>query len=312
MMKKTIATSLVLAMSLSATAAFAAETTVKPSNTIPATALEQSISTEQQRLNVEELSAEVIAAIVKENNFTANGKKMEVGKAYMNGKFVMVPMQELAESLGYKVEWNKETESYNLTQGAHWFNVKVGEDNYNFARMLIKLGAAPEVKEEVIYVPLQFFTEVLRADVKISDAGAVEMSNKPAIDINNVAKWSIQVNGTDLDIADEAVYVKEDNVMIPLRKVSEALGFTLTWDGQAKATEVLRGAMWSKVTIGKDEYSFAKMGLQLGKAPEMTNSLTYVPVSFVEKVLQAEVKLDESGLISINEVQKDTKTEKAE
>lgn len=91
--------------------------------------------------------------------------------AYKKGEVVMIPLRELAETLGYEVKWNNEIQSAELTKGAQWTSVKIGEDNYNFAKMLVKLGTAPEVKDERTFVPFTFLEEVLKVNVDIDQNG---------------------------------------------------------------------------------------------------------------------------------------------
>ena len=95
---------------------------------------------------------------------------------YKNEKgVVMIPLRQIAETLEYKVTWNNEARAAELTKGAQWTSVKIGEDNYNFAKMLVKLGTAPEVKDSTTYVPFDFLNEVLKVNVEITEAGMIEI-----------------------------------------------------------------------------------------------------------------------------------------
>lgn len=95
---------------------------------------------------------------------------------YENEKGVMmIPLRQIAETLEYKVTWNNETRAAELTKGAQWTSVKVGEDNYNFAKMLVKLGTAPEIKDSTTYVPFDFLNEVLKVNVEITEDGMIEI-----------------------------------------------------------------------------------------------------------------------------------------
>jgi hypothetical protein len=84
--------------------------------------------------------------------------------------------------------------------------------------------------------------------------------------------------------------------MIPLRFVGEGLGYEVAWNQETKTAELTRGAQWTAVTIGKDNYNFAKMLIRLGAAPELVDSKTYVPQSFIEEVLKAKVEIIPEGL----------------
>lgn len=83
----------------------------------------------------------------------------------------MIPLRLVGEGLGYEVSWNQESKAVELARGAQWTAVTIGQDNYNFAKMLVKLGAAPVLIEEKTYVPMNFIEEILKSDVEASPEG---------------------------------------------------------------------------------------------------------------------------------------------
>lgn len=86
-------------------------------------------------------------------------------------------------------------------------------------------------------------------------------------------------------------------VLIPLRQVTEYLGYEVKWDGAERSVELTKGPIWTKVYIDRNTYSFAKMLIRLEAAPVIYNDRTYMPVSFAEQVLQAKVEsLPEGGI----------------
>ena len=100
----------------------------------------------------------------------------------------------------------------------------------------------------------------------------------------------------------EEVITTDDGVrMIPLRMVAEALGFEVTWNGEEKSVEVLRGTNWSTLTIGRNVYNFARMLIKLETAPVIVDGTTYVPLSFADQVLQANIEIYENGSVIISE-----------
>ncbi len=86
---------------------------------------------------------------------------------------MMIPLRQVSEALGYKVTWNDKERSVELSSGAQWTSLKLGEDNYSFAKMLVKLGTAPEMRDECTYVPLDFASTILKAEVNILEDGVV-------------------------------------------------------------------------------------------------------------------------------------------
>lgn len=86
---------------------------------------------------------------------------------------VMIPLREIGEALGYEIEWEGEAQRVSLIKGAHWIAATIGEDNYNFAKMLIKLGTAPELKDATTFVPLDFLGDVLQMNLEITEDGMI-------------------------------------------------------------------------------------------------------------------------------------------
>ena len=84
-----------------------------------------------------------------------NGEVVPMPTPFINREagFAMVPVADIAEALGYDVSIVSDTE---IMIGRSM--VTVGVDSYAFGRMAaVELGAAPEVHDGVIFVPLHFF-----------------------------------------------------------------------------------------------------------------------------------------------------------
>lgn len=107
------------------------------------------------------------------------------------------------------------------------------------------------------------------------------------------------VDNNEILLTSEIFLLDDGTKMIPLREVAEGLGFEVTWNGASKSVEVVKGPNWSSLTIGRNNYNFAKMLIRLESAPIIVNARTYVPASFAEEVLQAEVLYQEDGSILI-------------
>lgn len=85
---------------------------------------------------------------------------------YMEDGVTMVPLRVIAEALGFEVRWEAATQSIMLN---NVISLRVGEDYYTYARMApIQLGTAPVLTPEgLTFVPLSFFSEVVRVSVDI-------------------------------------------------------------------------------------------------------------------------------------------------
>ena len=96
-------------------------------------------------------------------------------------------------------------------------------------------------------------------------------------------------------------------VMVPLRAVAEALGFTVTWNGDGTVT-VDSGEMHSVITIGEDRYQAvtsiegavgATDPLQLGAPPYVIQGTTYVPLKLFDVLLGSGAVTLDGGRIAV-------------
>ncbi|MCR8631326.1 copper amine oxidase N-terminal domain-containing protein [Paenibacillus radicis (ex Xue et al. 2023)] len=114
--------------------------------------------------------------------------------------------------------------------------------------------------------------------------------------------YVLVAGGKSLGVGSKAAYIKGDQLMLPLRAVSEALGYTITWNADTQSVDLTKGAVWSGIYIGKDNFSFGKMAtVQLGAAPELKDEVTFVPFTFFSDILKLKAQIDETGVIRIDE-----------
>lgn len=85
-------------------------------------------------------------------------------------------------------------------------------------------------------------------------------------------------------------------LMVPLRAVAEKLGFTVEWEESERMAELAKGEWRINVKLGEDRYATDDGEKSLGTAPELTDSKTYVPVSFVGEVLYAQFAVEGSTI----------------
>lgn len=88
---------------------------------------------------------------------------------------------------------------------------------------------------------------------------------------------SVLVNGNKIE---QTAIQNQQTVLVPLRTVAESLGFQVAWNPQTKAAEVKKGEISGQVALDQDQNT-------------LYNGTTYVPVAFVENILQAEVNVTE-------------------
>lgn len=109
----------------------------------------------------------------------------------------------------------------------------------------------------------------------------------------------ITVNGQAAALHGFQLYDGKE-AMLPLRAIAEALGFNLKWNQDDLSVDLSKDAIWTKVKNGEDRYSINKMYKSLGTAPALVDNTMYIPASFVQEVLRAEVTT-EGGTVSITE-----------
>ncbi|HKM38808.1 MAG TPA: copper amine oxidase N-terminal domain-containing protein, partial [bacterium] len=81
-----------------------------------------------------------------------------------------------------------------------------------------------------------------------------------------------------------APYANEKGVvMVPLRPIVEALGLSVDWDGEKRSIAIGENI---SLTIGRDNYKGPwTASAQLGAAPKLVESRTYVPLAFFTELV---------------------------
>lgn len=105
-------------------------------------------------------------------------------------------------------------------------------------------------------------------------------------------KYSVTVNGENLNLTDNDIYMQGDCVMVPLRAVAEKLGFKVEWDDNTQSISLDDGIVGTKIEIGCDNYymvSTVAVGMSaptpLGAAPVLKGDKTYVPAEMFKILL---------------------------
>lgn len=98
----------------------------------------------------------------------------------------------------------------------------------------------------------------------------------------------VLANGEKVEIKeDEEIYEVEGVKMIPLRTVAEALGFEVVWDAEGQSINLVKETFSSMIRIGDVEGGINRARLVLEVAPQLPADKTYVPVSYIDAVLEA-------------------------
>ncbi|MCL2767000.1 MAG: stalk domain-containing protein [Peptococcaceae bacterium] len=88
--------------------------------------------------------------------------------------------------------------------------------------------------------------------------------------------------------------LSEDGVtFVPLRTVSEAMGFSVTWNGAARAVTIAQGTVSCTIVIGANEFNCG----YLENPPVIVNDKTYVPIYFFEELKIADYTNEGGNII---------------
>lgn len=127
------------------------------------------------------------------NNVVIHGKTINLGKlgAVINNGKVMVPLKVTAEGLGFKVDINKDNKKAELDNNQIKTEVEVGKDSYYYASSHMigmtapqKLGAAPVVIDNEIYVPINIYN-LLFNDSKAVGNGFIQTIEGQPVYVEN-------------------------------------------------------------------------------------------------------------------------------
>lgn len=168
------------------------------------------------------------------------------------------------------------------------------------AMMITAMAANVYAGSEVSSVPADGFVYAQQddGDAPMVIAPAPSTGDEADYEIMVISEapenYKIVVNGKTLDLGSQKLFAEKDAkgntvLMVPLRAISEALGFKVDW--RSGSAFVDDGQMHTTVTIGKDEYSAttsveglsgATGPFSLGAAPQIVDNRTYVPLQIFE------------------------------
>ncbi|MGE1063585.1 stalk domain-containing protein [Megasphaera paucivorans] len=129
-------------------------------------------------------------------------------------------------------------------------------------------------------VALAFAAETSNALISPNTTVAMTLKS-PAV------QYTLKINCQNVDLGTLRIVEMKEQIMVPLRITAEALGFTVTWDGERRAVNMDNGTMKTDLTLGEDNYfaySSKAIGMtapqRLGVAPTIIKGSIYVPLDF--------------------------------
>lgn len=123
-----------------------------------------------------------------------------------------------------------------------------------------------------------------------TETGSITKINQPTTtteettETTTSAPKAISVGGKDSSVTlSSSAFEYLGNTMVPLREIAEALGYTVSWNGEVKAVELTGNGVNVEFNAGINSYAISKgqgaaTPVSLGTAPVIKNSVTYVPL----------------------------------
>jgi len=225
------------------------------------------------------------------------------GNPVSGKKFVLVENEE-----GLLVNFTTNEDTYWL-QGEH---VNVGDSVTGFYEadkpvIKLKLNISKDTKivdksgktyvgkitSEKLLVVYKYTTKSLPPQTTPEKIVVLDPTNS---NTTAVSSMDIVVNNEVIS-APAAFITKDKTVMVPVRGISEALGYKVTWDKSHKSVRLNNSI---SLTVGKDNYTLGKMApITLGLAPISLKGSVYVPLSFFKEVVGAATADIQNGQIII-------------
>jgi len=225
-----------------------------------------------------------------------DGEVFEMPAPFVNREAgsVMVPAAYIAEALGYVVYGEGEE----VVIG-HGTTFTVGVDSYFFARMApIELGAAPELHDDVIFVPLHFFGMIFPEFGYILD-GNVHIYSEPVIFdewIPEEMDWSVFSviidNAVGLDLELYTAEGEEFPTHVPMVPVLQLFWGALDYmevlesDPGRVSLNGWNGSISFEVgsTMASEEFTVADETVTLPHGAISIDGEIYVPILFFSEV----------------------------
>lgn len=166
-----------------------------------------------------------------------------------------------------------------------------------------------EEKAEEEKAEIEEKAEEEKAEVK-EDAEEEKTEAKDAVDTKDI---KLVINGKEVENTEEyASFVQENSTFVPIRLISEKLGFNVEWNDEAKDITVTNGDNKVVFNAEKDTYmdkdgKEAKMDVK----PVVKNNRTFLPIRFVSEALDIEITWDEETR-TVTVTQEEAKDDKEE
>lgn len=119
----------------------------------------------------------------------------------------MVPVREVSSLLGYTVTWDAKTRSVAVSDGTTSLSFAPGTDAYTVGGVTEQIGAAPELKDGVLYAPSRIFSLYFPVALQYDGTGQIVATDLKADGVE-------QVTGTIVDATMYNLVLRQEDGML--------------------------------------------------------------------------------------------------
>lgn len=101
---------------------------------------------------------------------------------------------------------------------------------------------------------------------------------------------AIYVNGRELRVEETTPVIRHDRTFLPLRAVTEELGYTVAWNGDKREVTLTKGDSSVIMTIGEKAYRLGGKELVMDVAPYLEKNRTFIPARYLGEATGLPVK----------------------
>ncbi len=109
--------------------------------------------------------------------------------------------------------------------------------------------------------------------------------------VESLKDIKIEINGKNI-VSDVAPFIDNDRTLVPIRVISENLGYSVNWDNQTRKVTVKNNDKSIELTIGKKEVNINGTNNSIDVAPMIKNERTFVPLRFISESFDNDVNWD--------------------
>lgn len=101
---------------------------------------------------------------------------------------------------------------------------------------------------------------------------------------------AVYVNGRELYTEETTPTIRHNRTFLPLRAVTEELGYTVAWDGDKKEVTLTKGDASVVMTIGEKAYRLGGKTAAMDVAPYLEHNRTFIPARYLGEATGLSVK----------------------